>query len=168
MKIFLRIAPLALTFGLILLFSREALLAADPPATIAAIDSALTDSTELAGNVVYVDFWASWCVPCRKSFPWLQGLLERYQKEGLRIVAVNLDKDPKAAAKFLRDMPVTFPIVYDSSGVLAKVYNLEAMPTSFVYDRNGVLRWQHLGFQPTDTLETEEMLFELIREKRTK
>lgn len=149
----------------LLLFLTTSLQAADIPQTIAAIDSSLTDSTDLSGNVVYVDFWASWCLPCRKSFPWLQGMLERYRKEGLRIVAINLDNKSEAAAEFLQDLPVTFPIIYDSNGVLARMYNLEAMPTSFIYDRSGKLHSQQLGFVPEDTLKTEGMLFELLREK---
>lgn len=141
--------------------------AADPTETIAVIDSALTDSTKLSGEVVYVDFWASWCVPCRQSFPWLQSLLDRYGKQGLKIVAVNLDNKPEAATKFLKELPVDFSIVYDSNGVLAKVYNLDAMPTSYVYGRDGKLRFHHLGFQPKDTMELQTKIFDLLKEKPT-
>jgi thiol-disulfide isomerase/thioredoxin len=110
------------------------------------VQKALPDSLSLKGKVVYVDFWASWCAPCRQSFPWLQGLYERYHIKGLEIVAVNVDKDHNAALKFLQDHPVGFTVVYDSTGALAEQFKLEAMPSSFVYDRDGHLVAHHLGF----------------------
>lgn len=131
------------------------------------LDSVAADSVITAGHVVYVDFWASWCLPCRKSFPWMKDMLERYRKQGLQVVTVNLDHDPKAARKFLADMQSPLPVVFDSKGSLAKLYHLEVMPTSFIYGRDGKLRERHQGFQPDNTWEVESLIRSLLAERKT-
>ncbi|MFQ5510410.1 MAG: TlpA family protein disulfide reductase [Candidatus Krumholzibacteriia bacterium] len=98
------------------------------------------------GSVVLVDFWASWCGPCRKSFPWMNEMHEKYSAEGLVIIAVNVDRDRNAAQAFLKKRPARFQVVYDTKGQLAQKYELEAMPSSFLYDREGHLVSDHLGF----------------------
>ncbi len=116
------------------------------PQSIAVLDSLLAGATPLDSHVVYVDFWASWCVPCRQSFPWMKQLNDKYASRGLQVVAVSVDKSAIPANKFLKEMDVPFKVIYDSTGTLAKLYNLEAMPTSFVYGRDGKLRTDHRGF----------------------
>ena len=100
----------------------------------------------LRGKVVYVDFWASWCAPCRKSFPWMNGLQKRHAAEGLQIVAINLDEKREDAAAFLAQVPATFTIVYDPAGATAKAYRIKGMPSSFLIDREGKVISMHTGF----------------------
>lgn len=145
----------------ILLITATASRAADPPDSLQAIRAQLPKSVSLDNKVVYVDFWASWCVPCRQSLPWMESLYKKYASRGLEIVAVNVDKDHKAALKFLDECRSTFPIVYDSTGSLAKLYNLQTMPSSFIYDRDGHLVESHRGFK----LEEQDSLERTIQQQ---
>lgn len=119
----------------------------DPPDSTDVIQAFLPDSLSLNDKVVYVDFWASWCVPCRHSLPLIQTWYDKYHERGLEVVAVNVDKDHAAALKFLENNQVSYPIVFDSTGALAKLYGLEVMPTSFVYGRDGRLESEKYGFR---------------------
>jgi cytochrome c biogenesis protein CcmG/thiol:disulfide interchange protein DsbE len=139
--------------------------AASKPVPLAVIDSVLADTSSLTGNVVYVDFWASWCAPCRKSFPWMRDLQNRYGQEGLRVIAVDVDKDHSSAEEFLREMDPSFSILFDSTGSLAKLYDLKVMPTSFIYDRNGTIKERHEGFQLEDTPDIDAIVRELLANK---
>lgn len=142
--------------------------AANAPGSIAALDSLTGDSTIVQGSVVYVDFWASWCVPCRRSFPWLTGLLRKYGDRGFQIVGINLDRDRAAAARFLKDTNASLPVVYDPAGRLAKLYDLQVMPTSFLYGRDGTLRLRKEGFDPAEAESVENLIRDLLEEKPTK
>ena len=142
--------------------------AGSAPGSIALLDSLTGDSTFVRGNVIYVDFWASWCVPCRRSFPWMMELLGKYQDQGLQIVTINLDRDRTAARKFLDDTHASLPVVYDPTGKLAKLHDLQVMPTSFVYGRDGTLRSRHEGFNPEETSSLESRIRSLLAEKPTK
>jgi thiol-disulfide isomerase/thioredoxin len=114
----------------------------------------------LSSQVVLVDFWASWCEPCRKSFPWLASMHQRYGAKGLTIVAINLDKKREPAESFLSKYPAPFLVAFDPQGETAEQFHVKAMPTSFVLDSNRTIVLTHLGFDPkkTDAIET------LIRE----
>ena len=138
------------------------------PETIAVLDSLIEDVTITPGDVVYVDFWASWCVPCRQSFPWMSGLLEKYGKQGLKVVTINVDRDHAAAEKFLKDTHSTLPVVYDPKGKLPKLWDLQVMPTSFVYGRDGTLRRRNEGFIPEEAASVEKLIRELLEEKPKK
>jgi thiol-disulfide isomerase/thioredoxin len=112
---------------------------------------------ELRGRVVYVDFWASWCGPCRRSFPWMNEIEQRYASRGLTVVAVNVDAKRGDAERFLRDYPAKFAVVYDASGATPRAYDVKAMPSSYLVDRNGkIARIEH-GFldEKRDALEQE-------------
>ena len=104
------------------------------------------DLARLRGRVVYVDFWASWCGPCRRSFPWMNALHARYANQGLTIVGINVDKRRADAERFLRDVPATFAVVYDPQGVAPAAFDVKGMPTSYVVDRNGVVAAVEEGF----------------------
>ena len=110
---------------------------------------------ELRGKVVYVDFWASWCGPCRSSFPWMAQLAERYQGRGFEVVAVNLDKDRTLAEAFLAEhlakTPEGFAVAFDPAGRTAGSYQVAAMPTSFVIGRDGRVLLRHAGFDARRT-----------------
>ena len=120
-----------LTFLLVLLVSN----------TTAATD---LDLREFHGKVVVLDFWASWCVPCRRSFPWMNNMQEKYGDEGLVIIGVNLDAVDADAQAFLKDTPADFRIINDPQGMLARKHDVVAMPTSYIFDRNGKLVTRHL------------------------
>lgn len=109
----------------------------------------------LRGNVVYVDFWASWCGPCQKSFPWMKSLHERFGSKGLVIVAINLDKDRSAADDFLAKYAAPFQVAFDPSGKTAKAYKVWGMPTSYVVSPTGAILSTHPGFDPKRTAAIE-------------
>lgn len=100
-----------------------------------------------AGQVVLLDFWASWCGPCRKSFPWMNEMQTKYQDDGLVIVAVNVDNDVDAANRFLAEYPARFQVLYDEDKSLAREYEVVAMPSTFLIGRDGQVVDQHLGFR---------------------
>ncbi len=108
---------------------------------------------DLAGKVVIVDFFASWCGPCKDSFPVMQELHEKFSNQGLVIVAVNLDKKAQDMKTFLADHPVTFPVVRDGANALVKEVRIATMPSSFILDRTGKVRFLHRGFKGDKTRE---------------
>jgi len=101
---------------------------------------------DLRGHVVYVDFWASWCGPCRRSFPWMNTLQQRYGGRGLRIVAVNVDRRRADAERFLRDLPAVFTVVFDPAGSTAAAYDVPGMPTSYLISADGRIVEVEQGF----------------------
>jgi thiol-disulfide isomerase/thioredoxin len=117
------------------------------------------------GEVVYVDFWASWCAPCRQSFPWMQAMKDAYGSQGLTVVAVNLDANRADADRFLKQFHPSFEIRFDPQGSLAEKFNVEGMPTSVVVDRHGVVRYTHIGFKSDDRETLENQLRGLLAEK---
>jgi thiol-disulfide isomerase/thioredoxin len=99
------------------------------------------------GKVVVVDFWASWCGPCRQSFPWLNSIAQKYGDRGVVVVGVNVDRERSAAERFLKDVPASFPIVYDANGSLATQYQVAGMPSTLVLGPDGQVLARHVGFK---------------------
>lgn len=118
----------------------------------------------LKGKVVIVDFWASWCGPCKKEMPVLEALRVKYAAQGLVIVGVNIDSSPKKMNKFLKNTPVSFRIVHDRKLVVANRYEPETMPTSYFIGRDGVVRYVHGGFQKGDARVLEGRVKALLAE----
>ena len=114
------------------------------------------------GKVVYLDFWASWCGPCRQTFPWMNQMQAKYGKEGFEIVAVNIDKKRPDADKFLAQMGAEFTVVFDTKLNVARSYELKAAPTAFLIDREGNLVSTHLGFQADRAAELEASIVKLL------
>ncbi|MGD2053246.1 MAG: TlpA disulfide reductase family protein [Gammaproteobacteria bacterium] len=114
------------------------------------------------GKVVYLDFWASWCEPCKRSFPWMNKLQEQYGENGFEIVAVNLDESRKDAETFLQKMPAKFDVAFDKSGKTAEAYNLKAMPSSFLIDREGKLVYKSLGYRAEEKKVVEKKIQQLV------
>lgn len=98
------------------------------------------------GKVVLVDFWASWCVPCKVSFPALDALYHEFEPRGFAVLAVNLDERRKDAEGFLGAHPHTMPVLFDPEGGAPKAFGVKGMPTSFLIDRAGIVRFTHMGY----------------------
>ncbi len=120
------------------------------------------DPSAYKGKVLYLDFWASWCGPCRASFPLMNDLRQKYSEQELAIVAVNLDGQRSSADQFLKRYPADFSILYDPEGVLASRYQLPGMPTSYTYDQQGKLVHTHIGFQESDATIVRNRLAKLL------
>lgn len=116
----------------------------------------------LRGKVVYVDFWASWCGPCRQSFPWMATINDEYKDKGLVIVAINLDKSRDLAESFLERYNAPFTVAFDPSAKTAESYRVQAMPSSFLIDRNGKIVWTHQGFEEAKASEVENRIKEVL------
>lgn len=114
-------------------------------------------------KVVYVDFWASWCKPCRKSFPFMNEMQARYAKQGLQIIGINLDNDKQAARDFLKKNPAEFTIAYDPDGKTPGLYNLKVMPTSYLIDRKGNLVHVHKGFKENQKQKMEALILKTLK-----
>jgi cytochrome c biogenesis protein CcmG/thiol:disulfide interchange protein DsbE len=121
------------------------------------------DLGDYQGKVVVLDFWASWCVPCRHSFPWMNEIQEKYADEGLVVIAVNLDNQASDAEAFLQKYPAKFSIHYDHERQLARQYAVEAMPSSFLIGRDGTVKERHLGFKVAKTDEYEAAIVAALR-----
>ncbi len=137
-------------------------------APFAAVGETTTGALDLAehrGKVVVVDFWASWCVPCRRSFPWLNDMHAKYAGQGLVIIGINLDANREDATAFLSKYPANFRIHFDTTADLAKEYGVEAMPSSFVIGRNGQTVARHLGFKVKRQDEYEAILVDALGER---
>jgi DsbE subfamily thiol:disulfide oxidoreductase len=120
-------------------------------------------SDSLRGKVVLVDFWASWCGPCQKSFPWLAGTYEQYRAKGLQIVAINLDKNQNSAMEFLDDHPAPFTVAFDPSGKVASAFKVHGMPSSFLIGADGTILYARAGFDPKHTDDMESMIQEALK-----
>jgi thiol-disulfide isomerase/thioredoxin len=123
------------------------------------------DIQDFRGRVIYLDFWASWCAPCRQSFPWMQAMKEAYETRGLTVLAVNLDRDRGDAERFLAKFHPNFDVRFDPQGALAGRFKVQGMPTALVIDRHGVVRFTHIGFRPVDEAAYENQLREILAEK---
>ncbi|MFP6846965.1 MAG: TlpA disulfide reductase family protein [Thalassolituus sp.] len=122
------------------------------------------DFDELKGQVVYVDFWASWCGPCKASFPWMNKMHRVYHDKGLTIIAINLDQEPELARNFIAEMDPEFRIEFDPSGKLAEEFKVDTMPTSFLIDRSGKARFKHKGFHDEKGREYQNEIQVLLKE----
>ncbi|HXK24229.1 MAG TPA: TlpA disulfide reductase family protein [Myxococcota bacterium] len=120
----------------------------------------------LRGKVVYLDFWASWCKPCALSLPTLDGFRKEFGSKDFAVLAVNVDHDPALARAFLSRRPVGYPSLFDPQGELPVRFGVETMPTSFLIDRQGVIRRVHKGFRKEDVPELHTAIQELIRSGR--
>lgn len=116
----------------------------------------------LRGKVVYVDFWASWCGPCRVSFPLINDIREELGEQGFEVVAVNVDEYEEDALMFLEDLPVSYLVVRDASGSTPEAYGILGMPTGFLIDREGTIRKVHQGFRKSDGAKLRNEVLELL------
>lgn len=129
---------------------RLALLAAATLLSPLASGADMLDLSALKGHVVYLDFWASWCAPCRESFVFMNRLQQELGPEGLTVLAVNVDSNRDDAERFLREHPAQFRVAFDAQGTLAEKMHVHLMPSSFVIDRHGQVQMRHEGFRLAD------------------
>ncbi len=128
-------------------------------------DNGKVKLSDYKNKVVYVDFWASWCKPCQKSFSFMNDMETRYGKKGFKIIAINLDSDKAAAKSFLKKHPAKFTIAYDPEGKTPNMYKLKVMPTSYLIDRRGNLVNVHKGFKKNQTADLERMIVKTLNKK---
>ena len=120
--------------------------------------------SELRGQVVMINFWASWCGPCRQEMPHLEDLYQRYEPLGFTLLGVNVEKNRKKADQMLNDMPVSFPILFDSRNEVSKLYGVIAMPSTVLIDRDGTIRYIHNGYKAGYEQEYQTQIRSLIKE----
>ncbi len=120
--------------------------------------------SELRGQVVMINFWASWCGPCRQEMPLLEELYKKYQPLGFTLLGVNVEMDSEAALHWLKDMDVSFPILFDTQNITSELYGVSAMPTTLLVDRDGNIRFMHLGYQPGVEAEYQQQIRTLVKE----
>ena len=116
------------------------------------------------GQVVMINFWASWCGPCREEMPILEKLHAKYKPMGFTMIGVNVEPDSAEAAKWLKATPVTFPILFDTKSEVSKLYSVQSMPSTVIIDRKGNLRWLHRGYKAGDENEYLNQIRALVRE----
>ena len=134
-----------------------------PPFALPAVDGSIVALDGLRGRVVYVDFWASWCAPCRRSFPWMNALQQRFGSRGLAIVAINVDKRRPDADRFLRQFPATFTVTFDPAGATPAAYAVPGMPTSYLVDARGNVVEIEQGFLDERRAAMEARIESLLR-----
>lgn len=115
-----------------------------------------------AGKVVYLDFWASWCGPCQRSLPFMEQLHREFGEAGLVVIAVNVDEQPEDALRFLQRFAVGYAVLDDSRGALAALYDVQDMPSSYLIDRDGIVRTVHRGFNRSDARRLRQAVAKLV------
>jgi peroxiredoxin len=120
--------------------------------------------SEYRGQVVLINFWASWCGPCRQEMPHLEAIYRKYEPLGFTVFGVNVEQDRKLADKVLRDIPVSFPILFDEENLVSELYGVDAMPATILVDRDGTIRHMHRGYKPGYEKEYEKQIKALVRE----
>lgn len=123
-----------------------------------------TQLSAYKGKVLWVDFWASWCPPCRVSFPWMNQIQRRYAQNGLQVIGINVDEDSGDARQFLQTHPASFQVYFDPKGDAPSRFNVQGMPTSYLIDRQGHIRMIHIGFKPEQKAELEQKIRQALSE----
>jgi peroxiredoxin len=135
-----------------------------PQFTLGAKGGGTINLAQYKGQVVMINFWASWCGPCRQEMPYLEDIYKKYNKLGFTLLGVNVEPDSKAADDWLKATPVTFPVGYDKDSKVSQMYAVSGMPSTVIIDRKGNLRYVHHGYKPGDEGEYMNSVRALIRE----
>ena len=161
------ITLIALVFSLLLSMSSAQAAELNKPApdfTLKSIGGKNLKLSEYVGNVVFLNFWASWCAPCREEMPLLDALHQKYEDLGFVVLGVNVEEQTDLARSYISRRPVKFPILLDPQNQVSKAYNVIAMPTSVVIDRSGNMRYLHQGYKAGDEAQYSKIVKQLIRE----
>jgi len=160
-------------FGLAIMFSvllflvtaeAEEIQGGAPDFTLKSASGKNLKLSEHRGEVVLLNFWASWCGPCRQEMPYLEQMQERYSSYGFTVMGVNVEEDSSKARKMLQDISVSFPILFDTRNTVSKAYKVAAMPTTVIIDRDGNMRYLHKGYKAGDEATYKQWVKKLIRE----
>jgi peroxiredoxin len=135
-----------------------------PPFTLEARGGSKISLAQYKGQVVMLNFWASWCGPCRQEMPLLENIYKKYNKLGFTLIGVNVEPDSKDAEGFLKQTPVSFPVIYDKDSTVSKAYDVQGMPSTVIIDRKGNIRVLHRGYKPGDENEYLDSIRSLVRE----
>ncbi len=154
----------ALVLSSITTVSAGKLSGAAPDFTLKSRDGGNVRLAELRGEVVLVNFWASWCGPCREEMPKLEELHNTYKDLGFTLLGINLDQTEELSKKLLKDISVTFPVLFDPENNVSEAYDVESMPSTFLVDKNGNWRFVHKGYLPGYEDEYAEQIKTLLRE----
>lgn len=154
----------ATLLGLSSLCNAEQLSGAAPDFTLKSNQGSNIRLDELKGEVVMLNFWASWCGPCRQEMPLMNDIFAKYEDLGFTILAVNVDENQADADRFLEAVPVDFPVLYDATSKVSEMYSVDAMPTTVMIDRDGNKRFLHRGYKPGYEDEYAAQVKQLIRE----
>ena len=136
-----------------------------PDFTLAARDGSTISLSDLKGQVVLINFWATWCGPCRKEMPLLEQLHQRYERLGFTLLGVNVEENSGDAEHFLKETPVTFPILWDPENRVSQMYDVSAMPSTVLVDRQGNVRYLHHGYQDGYEDAYQDQIRSLVRER---
>ncbi|PLW68125.1 TlpA family protein disulfide reductase [Pseudohalioglobus lutimaris] len=120
--------------------------------------------SEYRGEVVLINFWASWCGPCRQEMPELEALHQRYRDLGFTVFGINVEQDRSSAERILRDLGLSFPVLFDDDNQVSELYDVDAMPVTVLVDRNGEVRFAHKGYKPGYEAMYEQQIRELVKE----
>lgn len=123
------------------------------------------DMQQFRGKVLYVDFWASWCSPCAQSFSFMNDLDRKLGDRGLHVLGINLDEKPEDAKAFLEKHPAGFTVAVDASGRCPRDFGVQAMPSSYLVDRKGIIRYVHLGFRRAEAQKLRGLIEQLLAER---
>ncbi|MEY4764712.1 MAG: hypothetical protein RI907_1385 [Pseudomonadota bacterium] len=144
-------------------FAAAAVNAAAPDFTLRSAQGTNLRLQELRGKVVLVNFWATWCGPCRQEMPHLNRLHEKYGKSGFVLLGINVDDDPRKALSVAEELGIRFPVLLDTDKKVSEAYGLQAMPSTFLVDRDGKLRHLHRGYLSGFEAQYEQQIRELLR-----
>lgn len=158
----LLVLSIALSFSA--LVSAESVNQKAPEITLPGMDGKTVKLSDFRGQVVMVNFWASWCQPCRTEMPYIEDIYKKYKKIGFTVLGVNVDENPAHGKKMLKEIPVSFPIVFDSDNKMIEKYEVQAMPSTYMVDRKGNIRDIHRGYKKGDEKAYENYIRKLLRE----
>ena len=149
---------------LCLLFTNAVSALEQPDFTLKNFDGTNLKLSEYRGQVVLVNFWASWCGPCRQEMPKLEELHQRYESLGVTILGVNVEEDSTLARRIVADRELTFPILADDRNIASELFDVDAMPSTVLIDKDGMVRFRHRGYMPGYEKHYEDQIRSLIRE----
>jgi peroxiredoxin len=135
-----------------------------PAFTLTTLDGQPGGLSTYKGQVVMVNFWATWCGPCQQEMPLLDQMYKKYKPAGFTLIGVNVDKEAPAVKALLARKPVSFPVLLDPANQVSKAYHVDEMPSSVIIDRKGQIRYLHRGYKPGDENDYQDRIRQLIRE----
>jgi peroxiredoxin len=135
-----------------------------PEFTLNALTGEPAALSQFKGQVVMLNFWATWCGPCQQEMPLLDQMYKKYKPAGFTLIGVNVDKEAPAVKQLLARKPVSFPVLLDPANQVSKTYRVDEMPSTVIIDRKGAIRFVHRGYKPGDENDYQDRIRQLIRE----